>query len=177
MPATSLTWVTEQDVLAAIHGSDLMEVAGSGVAAGLVRDLAGQVESKLSRKVLVSVTDEVCEVFPSGMVVTRHRPVISVVGTTVEARDGLAHLAAATPYTGEGMTVTLDYEAGMADGRLDSLKGLVIERSIRELVKIRDDARGVTGISEEGHSDDYIPAGWLDSEKETLEALRRRVGA
>lgn len=180
--ATPQPWVNSSDVEAAMPAgipSDL-----EGVAALYVAQFAGEVESIANRPLHVVVVDEVAEVL-DGLVLTQHRPVISVQSIlygggapTTGIRGGLVTIPSTMPMLGtSAYEATISYTARFSTTQLAGAKGIVVDRVKRMLVKEDDDAIGTDGSSEEGHSERYVAEGWTPVEREFIESLRRRVGA
>lgn len=161
--ATTLTLTEEQEQVAAV----------------LLERYAGEAEAFLSRSPSVKVTDELAEVV-GDLVVTRHRPVSSVQSlagyTTWDTSSGNIRLTSA-PYPATGTRILTSYTAGFQGPALAALRGAVVGRTLRMVLRDADDALAVSNVNEEGHSDTYLPDDWTEGERLTLDALRRRVGA
>lgn len=174
--AVAQTWISITDLTAATKL--VLSEEQQTLAAVLLARYAGELETQLSRKVSMTITDESAEVLGE-LIVTRYRPVTSVTsvaGYTVwDASSGNIRLTAPLPVNGSRVLVT--YTAGFDGPELDALRSVVTGRTLRTLIRDQDDALGVSNVNEEGHSESYLEDTWTPGEQRTIDALRRRVGA
>lgn len=182
--ATPQPWVALADVEAAVPDgipSDLSDTAALYVAT-----FAGEIEALANRPLSVVVVDELAEVL-DGIVLTQHRPVVSVedctYGSSVPTTgisSGLAVIEGVLPggsLLAPVSRAAISYTARFPDTVMNGAKGIVVARTRRMLSKEDDDSLGLSSTAEEGHTESYVEEGWLESEKAFIESLRRRVGA
>lgn len=177
--ATPIAWV-DADAVTTSTTADLS--AQDALVTATVQRYAAEFEAAIGRPVSVEVTDEEAELL-GPILVTRYRPVVSVedisdTGDYTLARGVIQFLDTAAATLGSTpATITVSYTATFDPHSLAAARSAVAARSLRFILRDLDDATGVTSVSEEGHSDNYMEDAWTTAELATIESMRKRVGA
>lgn len=73
--------------------------------------------------------------------------------------------------------VRVDYVAGLptTDWRYQGARSVLLSRVLRVAAKAKDDALGVSSLTQEGYSAAYLAEGWTDQELKLADRLRVRT--
>jgi hypothetical protein len=181
-----------------------LTVTEETAAEALIRKYAAELESICNRPLTPRVIlDEQAVVDATGFTRLRNTPVVSVTqirfdgapwtGTWQKAPGGLQldGLAGFSPSFTAGfasgfsagfsagsvadLRVAVDYSAGLEEPANGVIRSLLIDRVIRTLAKITDDALGVSALTQEGYNAPFLAEGWTEQELALAQRARRRV--
>lgn len=154
------------------HMSDIDLTAEQQRAARVVLDgVEGEVRRFLNRPILpLEVTEQSVRVDPeSGMLLTRHSPVLSLISPL----DGTVTLEDARLY-GWGSAGPVTYTAGLLPDDLATVKLQVLRIAAREMQNKHDDVQGNSGIGD-GEDAPAVAEGMQQEDRDRLRGLRKRV--
>ena len=148
----------------------------------LEAELASRLNRHFGDKVVVGEIAKVID----GWAVLRHSPVQSVQQVRYLAPSNAVFTGTRVVLDGrvyfEGLVgaydeFAFDYTAGVDenDSRRHVIKSLVVQRLLRILAKIEDDALGVGNQTQEGYNAAYLSEGWNADEVKTMQRLRKMV--